>query len=88
MAKSINKVILVGNVGKEPEVKFLPSGMPVANLSLATSERIKDKTGRVAGPHRVAQPDRVPAGGGNHSRLREEGREAVRGRPDSDPLLG
>jgi single-strand DNA-binding protein len=45
MAKSINKVILVGNVGKEPEVKFLPSGLPVANLSLATSERFKDKGG-------------------------------------------
>jgi single-strand DNA-binding protein len=48
MAKSINKVILVGNVGKEPEVKFLPSGLPVANLSLATSERFKDKTGEWA----------------------------------------
>ena len=45
MAKSINKVILVGNVGKDPEVKLLPSGLPVANLGLATSERFKDKTG-------------------------------------------
>jgi single-strand DNA-binding protein len=45
MAKSINKVILVGNVGKEPEVKLLSSGLPVANLSLATSERFKDKGG-------------------------------------------
>ncbi len=36
MAKSINKVILVGNVGKDPEIKFLPSGLPVANFSLAT----------------------------------------------------
>ena len=44
MAKSINKVILVGNVGKDPEVKLLPSGLPVANLGLATSERFKDKT--------------------------------------------
>ena len=45
MAKSVNKVILVGNVGKDPEVKFLPSGLPVANLTLATSERFKDKAG-------------------------------------------
>ena len=37
MAKSVNKVILVGNVGKDPEIKFLPSGLPVANFSLATS---------------------------------------------------
>jgi single-strand DNA-binding protein len=45
MAKSVNKVILLGNVGKDPEVKFLPSGLPVANLTLATSERSKDKSG-------------------------------------------
>src|SRR6201996_7386863 len=45
MAKSVNKVILLGNVGKDPEVKFLPSGLPVANLTLATSERFKDKGG-------------------------------------------
>jgi single-strand DNA-binding protein len=45
MSKSVNKVILLGNVGKDPEVKFLPSGLPVANLSLATSDRFKDKAG-------------------------------------------
>jgi single-strand DNA-binding protein len=45
MARSVNKAILVGNVGKDPEVKFLPSGSPVANFSLATSERYKDKSG-------------------------------------------
>jgi single-strand DNA-binding protein len=45
MAKSVNKVILLGNVGKDPEVKFLPSGSAVANFSLATSERFKDKGG-------------------------------------------
>lgn len=45
MAKSVNKVILVGNVGKDPEVKMLPSGMAVANFTLATNERFKDKSG-------------------------------------------
>ena len=45
MAKSVNKVILVGNVGKEPEVKYTPSGLPVAKFSVATSERYKDKSG-------------------------------------------
>ena len=45
MAKSVNKVILLGNVGKEPDVKFLPSGGAVANFGLATSERYKDKGG-------------------------------------------
>jgi single-strand DNA-binding protein len=45
MAKSINKATLIGNVGKDPEVKFLPSGAAVANFTLATSERFKDKGG-------------------------------------------
>ena len=43
MAKSVNKVILVGNVGQDPEVKYTPSGVPVAKLSLATNERFKDR---------------------------------------------
>jgi single-strand DNA-binding protein len=45
MAKSVNKVILVGNLGKDPEVKYTPSGTPVAKFSLATNERYKDKNG-------------------------------------------
>src|SRR5712672_1141496 len=45
MAKSVNKVILVGNLGKDPEVKFKRSGVPVAKFSLATNERYKDKAG-------------------------------------------
>jgi single-strand DNA-binding protein len=42
MAKSVNKVILVGNVGQDPEVKYTPNGVPVARVSLATNERFKD----------------------------------------------
>jgi single-strand DNA-binding protein len=40
---SLNKVQLIGNVGKDPEIKYLPSGEAVANLSLATSLSWKDK---------------------------------------------
>lgn len=40
---SVNKAILVGNVGRDPEIRYLPSGMAVANFSLATSTRRKDK---------------------------------------------
>jgi single-strand DNA-binding protein len=43
--KSVNKVILIGNLGKDPEVKFTPQGTPVAKFSLATNERFKDKDG-------------------------------------------
>ena len=42
---SVNKVILIGNLGKDPEVKYTPSGMAVARFSLATNERTKDKDG-------------------------------------------
>lgn len=45
MAKSVNKVILVGNLGKDPEIKYTPTGTPVAKFSLATNERYKDKAG-------------------------------------------
>ena len=43
MARGVNKVILVGNVGKDPEVRYMPNGNAVANLTLATSESWKDK---------------------------------------------
>lgn len=39
----VNKVIIVGNLGKDPEVKFLPNGGAVANITVATSESWKDK---------------------------------------------
>jgi len=40
---SVNKVILVGNLGADPEVRYLPSGDAVANIRLATTDRYKDK---------------------------------------------
>ncbi len=43
MAKGVNKVILIGTMGADPEVKFMPSGDAVTNISLATNESWKDK---------------------------------------------
>jgi single-strand DNA-binding protein len=43
MARGVNKVILIGNVGQDPEVKYMPSGGAVTNISIATSETWKDK---------------------------------------------
>ena len=40
---SVNKVILIGNLGQDPEVKYMPSGGAVANISIATTENWKDK---------------------------------------------
>ena len=42
---SVNKVILIGNLGKEPEIKYMASGNPVCRFSLATNETWKDKVG-------------------------------------------
>ena len=44
MAGGINKVILIGNLGKDPEVRFTPGGQAVANFNIATSESWNDKT--------------------------------------------
>ena len=47
MAGSVNKVILVGRLGKDPELSYLPSGQSVAKFSLATDRSYKDKTGEL-----------------------------------------
>jgi single-strand DNA-binding protein len=60
---SVNKVILVGNCGRDPEVRYLPSGQAVANVSVATSSRRKDRnTGETVEEtqwHRVTFFDRL-----------------------------
>jgi single stranded DNA-binding protein (ssb) len=43
MSASVNQVKLIGNIGRTPELKYLPSGMPVVELSVATTSRRKDK---------------------------------------------
>src|SRR5579885_2128727 len=46
MAGSVNKVILIGRVGRDPEVRYTPSGSPVATFSIATDESFKDRNGQ------------------------------------------
>ena len=43
MARGVNKVILIGNLGNDPDIKYTPNGQGIANISLATSEAWKDK---------------------------------------------
>tara|TARA_Y100000310_G_C20323995_1_gene642088 strand:- start:180 stop:683 length:504 start_codon:yes stop_codon:yes gene_type:complete len=47
MKKGVNKVVLLGNLGNDPEVRYMPNGTAVANLSLATSESWKDQQGQI-----------------------------------------
>jgi single-strand DNA-binding protein len=45
MSKSVNKVILIGNLGRDPELRYTPSGTPVANFSIATTYNYKGQNG-------------------------------------------
>ncbi len=47
MAKGINKVILIGNLGNDPDTRYMPQGGAVTNLSVATDESYKDKNGQI-----------------------------------------
>ncbi len=47
MSRTLNKVMLIGNVGRDPELKFTPSGIPVTSFRLATSETWKDREGSI-----------------------------------------
>ena len=47
MARGVNKVILVGNLGKDPELSYLPSGQSVAKFTMATNRKYKDKSGEL-----------------------------------------
>ena len=69
---SVNKVILVGNCGRDPEVRYMPSGQAVATVSVATSSRRKDKnTGETVEDtqwHRVTFYDRLAEIAGEYVR--------------------
>ena len=54
MAGSVNKVILVGNLGRDPEIRFTQSGQKIANMSIATSETWRDKQ---SGERREKKPN-------------------------------
>ena len=43
MSNGLNKVLIIGNLGADPDVKFTQAGSPVANLSVATTEKVRDK---------------------------------------------
>ena len=76
----LNKVILIGNLGKDPEVRSPPSGQPVATWTMATSRRWRDKAAE-AGADRVA-PDRLlrQAGGDRRPVLQKGKQIYVEGR--------
>ena len=88
--KSINRVELLGTAGKDPEVKYLPNGTPVAKLSIATNDRKKSKSGEweeTTEWHNVVLWSRLAEIAGEYvkkgSRLYVEGRLQTRSWDDS-----
>ena len=77
MARGINKVILVGNLGKDPETRYMPSGKAVTNFSIATSRELEGQADR-----RAARADRVA----QHRHVRPPRRD--RGRVPAQGLAG
>lgn len=53
-SRGVNKVILVGNLGQDPEVRYMPNGNAVANITVATSESWKDNQGQQQERNRMA----------------------------------
>jgi len=92
MARGINKVIIVGNLGQEPDTRYMPSGSAVTNISVATNESYKDKnTGEQVDRtewHRVAFFNRLAEIAGEYlhkgSQVYVEGRLRTRKWQDKD----
>ena len=72
MSKGVNKAILLGHVGKDPEIRSTNGGTIVASFSLATADRQKDGQGNWQDQDGVAQPRRFQPHRRDHSRLCEE----------------
>ena len=91
---SINKVILIGNVGKDPEVRYTPSGAAICNISIATSRNWKDKNSGERQEetewHRVVFYDRLAEIAGEYLRkgrsVYVEGRLKTRKWADKDGI--
>jgi single-strand DNA-binding protein len=85
---SVNKVIIIGNLGRDPEVRYMPSGSAICNITVATSRQWKDKTSGERQEetewHRVALL-RPP--GRDRRRVPEEGPPGLRRRPPEDPQV-
>ena len=88
MAKGVNKVFLLGNVGKDPEIRSTAGGMTVASFSLATAERAKDAQGNWADKtewHNIVCFQRTAEVVRDYVK---KGSQLLRRRQDPDPLLG
>lgn len=81
MARGVNKVILIGNLGKDPEMRYTPDGKAVANLTLATSESWKGKDGEMVEKtewHRIVMFQRTAEIAGEY--LRKGSKVYIEGR--------
>ncbi len=70
---SFNKVILVGNLGRDPELRYTPQGTPVCSFSMATNERRKDKNGEMQDQTTWFKVTSVESPGGDCRAVSDEG---------------
>jgi single-strand DNA-binding protein len=91
MARGVNKVILIGNLGRDPELRYTPSGAAVANFTLATNESWTDKDGNTQEHtewHRIVAWNRLAEICGEYlkkgSQIYVEGRVRTRSWEDKD----
>jgi len=94
MAKSLNRVTLIGNLGKDPELRSTPQGRSVTTLTLATTERYKDRNGNwqdITDWHRVVLWDRLAEVACEHlrkgSKVYIEGKLKTRNYEDKQGIL-
>ena len=84
----VNKVILIGNVGADPDVKYLEGGVAVARFSLATSEVYNNKNGERVNSNRMAQYRSLAKSGSNSREIRSQGDDALHRGTHQNPFLG
>ena len=84
----VNKVILIGNLGRDPEVRSTPSGQPVATFTLATSRRWRDKNGQKQEQTEWHTDRRLGQAGGDRRPVPHQGQADLRRGAPPDPLLG
>lgn len=84
---SVNKVILVGNLGRDPEVRYMPNGDAIANIAIATTESWKDKQGQRQEKTEWHNVCDVSSPGRNCRRTPEKRRLGLYRRPLANPEM-
>ena len=84
---SLNKAILIGRLGRDPEVRYMPNGEAVCNFSIATSETWNDRQTGQRGTHRMAQHHPIPPHSRSSRAIPEKRQPRLHRRPHPKPQI-